>query len=130
MIGFFAILIGKFSDSNRPSGLPAVSATVEPTPSTPTARSIDSGSVGSRDASLSEPLTQYQIGQEFSVGYFTYRVNRVETKSRPNHGPVLAVDVTIRNNDDTGSVTPQLRLLDQDGKDYGGTVLELGNAFR
>ena len=125
VIGAIIFLISIFSDLNKPSGPRAISTTVEPSPKAPQARSPDPAYVGSGGTSVGEPLPQYPIGQEFSVGYFTYRVDKVESKSTPDHGPLLAVDVTVRNNDDTGTGTPQLRLLDEDGKDYGGTVLEL-----
>jgi TonB family protein len=68
---------------------------------------------------------RYAMGQEFSVGYFSYRVNKVEVKSDPSRGPVLAVDITVRNDDSSESMTPMLKLLDENGKDYGRAILEL-----
>jgi hypothetical protein len=68
---------------------------------------------------------RYAIGQEFSVGYFSYRVNKVEVIPDAARGPLLAVDVTVRNDDSSESMTPMLTLLDENGKKRGGAILVL-----
>jgi hypothetical protein len=85
----------------------------------------------------SEPQT-YQIGQEFSVGYWTYRVNGAYwtpllgvdpySMERAN-GEFVVVDVTARNDDTSSSMLPPFQLADAKGRTYdesSGATFEQG----
>src|SRR6185312_13217230 len=76
------------------------------------------------ESKVTAPLPVYQMGNPFSVGYFTYVVNRVTVQSDANRR-FLAVDVTIRNNDDSDTMTPEIELLDENGKLCGSTMLAI-----
>jgi len=120
-----AVLLGAVLD--RCSGKhPSESAPVVSTPAVPAQTPAEQAAQIEHEAARALANPRYAIGQEFSVGYFSYRVNRVEVKSDAVSSPILAIDVTIRNDDSSDTMTPMLSLLDEHGKKRGGTILELG----
>jgi hypothetical protein len=68
----------------------------------------------------------YAVAQEFSVGYWTYRCNRVAWTSTLGSGftsqkanaAFLVIDVTVRNNDKSASTLPPFYLMDAEGRKY------------
>ncbi len=69
----------------------------------------------------------YQLGQQFSVGYWTYDVHGaywtpvlgsdLYTMNQAN-GEFVVVDVTVRNNDTSSSTLPPFQLADDEGRTY------------
>jgi hypothetical protein len=104
---------------------PSESAPVVSTPAVPAQTPAEQAAQIEHEAASALANPHYAIGQEFSVGYFSYRVNRVEVKSDAASAPILAIDVTVRNDDSSESMTPMLKLLDENGKKRGGAILEL-----
>ena len=97
----------------------ADAGTVLEPPGTPTSETAATVSA------LARP--RFAMGQDFSVGHVSYVVNNVEVKSDPSLGPVLAVDVTVRDDGSGRGTAPVFRLLDESGGDCGGAMLELAS---
>jgi hypothetical protein len=79
-----------------------------------------------------DSLPEYSIGQEFSVGYFSYMVGKVEVTSDPSdptNAPVLAVFMNVRNDDTSDSISPPIKLIDESGQVVAGTMLETGHVL-
>src|ERR1019366_5963877 len=108
--------------SNKPSSEPA---TALPAPAVPAQTPAEQAAQTEKEAVSALAKPRYAIGQEFSVGYFSYQVNKVEVKSDATRGPLLAIDITVRNDDSSESMTPMLKLLDENGKERGGAILAL-----
>ncbi|HLX82351.1 MAG TPA: DUF4352 domain-containing protein [Terriglobales bacterium] len=69
----------------------------------------------------------YELGQEVTVGYWTYRCNKASWQPAIWSGyssletpdaTFLIVDISIRNNDRTASTLPPLKLIDAQGREY------------
>lgn len=70
--------------------------------------------------------TIHKIGEDFTVGYWSYRCNgatwqpaivSLDTLERPD-AEFLVVSLYIRNNDRTSSTFPPLKLIDPQGREY------------
>lgn len=126
------LLIGAVLDrcSTKHSEPPAIASTPAapvstPTPAAPELTPEQQATQAEREAREALDNPRYAIGQEFSVGYFSYVVNKVEVKPDESRGPLVAVDITIRNNDSSDTMTPSLSLLDEYGKKRAGAILAL-----
>lgn len=120
-----AVLIGAVLD--RCSSKHGSESAPVSTPAVPAQTPAELAAQAESEALKALKNPRYAIGQEFSVGYFSYVVNKVEVKPG-EYGPVLAVDISIRNNDSSETMTPMLSLLDEHGQKRGGTILELGQS--
>lgn len=68
----------------------------------------------------------HRIGEDFAVGYWSYRCNGATWQSMiPSLGTLetpdaafLVVDLYVRNNDRTASTLPPLKLVDAQGREY------------
>jgi ketosteroid isomerase-like protein len=73
------------------------------------------------------PQPRHAIGEDFSVGYWSYRCNRAiwqryivsgfETIEQPD-AEFLIVDLLVQNNDRTSSTLPPLKLVDAQGREF------------
>jgi hypothetical protein len=107
LLGYLANLLNKNSESGGGSN---------PTPTT----STPAGGVA-------PARPKYAIGQEFSVGYWTYRCNGANWQpfigsgfgsvERPD-AAFLVLDLTVRNDDRTSSTLPPLKLIDSQGREF------------
>jgi TonB family protein len=79
------------------------------------------------DSAPSGPLPQYSIGQQFTVGYFSYLVTDASVEQGP-HGNVLAVSVNLRNEDSGSSMIPMLELLNEGGDVAAHSIVEIGQS--
>jgi hypothetical protein len=149
-IGVFGLFLIAIAGLHKPEPAAVVSAPVlvggpltvgtvanppaVPTPAAealrPTLRETEKGAAEMRAAAnLAAP--SHRMGEEFSVGYFSYIVHRTEVTSDPSdpaHMPVLAVFVNVRNDDNSNSTTPEFRLLDATGHDIAGAILETNSS--
>jgi len=83
--------------------------------------------LSSSDALAGRPSVKLKIGQELSVGYWSYTVNSISwqriigspgyTVETPD-AEFLVVDLSIRNNDRTASTLPPFELIDEQGREY------------
>ena len=72
------------------------------------------------------PPTVYALGQEFSIGYWSYRCNRFGWTPVLGSGfsmdqanaAFLVVDITAQNSDHTSSTLPPFYLMDTEGRKY------------
>ncbi|MGA8605336.1 MAG: DUF4352 domain-containing protein [Candidatus Sulfotelmatobacter sp.] len=94
----------------------------KPSPAAPR----DSPSKQHEAASSAVTPTTHRIGEEFSVGYWSYRCNgatwrpmivSLGTTEAPD-AEFLVVGLYIRNNDRTASTLPRLKLVDAQGREY------------
>jgi len=78
----------------------------------------------------SEDLPVYQMNQQFSVGYWTYRVDSVNNQAwMPDLGQMKACDsgncvvinLTVQNDDTTSSTRPVVALVDAYGREFSET---------
>jgi hypothetical protein len=81
------------------------------------------------NATSSAPSLIRQVGEEFSVGYWTYRCNAAVWlpaigRETPD-ASFLVVDMTIRNNDHTASIMPPMKLIDGQGREYDESSAEI-----
>lgn len=68
----------------------------------------------------------YAIGQEFSVGYWSYVCHHAgwtsmigsDFSAENANAAFLVIDVTVQNNDTSSSTLPPLQLLDAQGREY------------
>jgi hypothetical protein len=133
---FFAViwLIGRLPEPNESQTSPAAATS---------AVSKDTGTAG---PGSTPPIPAKQpapapkvLGEEFSVGYWTYICQRAGwTLTWPPDGgyrvekpdaAFLAVDVTATNNDSTASVVPPFYLIDDQGRKYESKSLLYDNVF-
>jgi hypothetical protein len=90
-------------------------------------RHSDSPSPASSEATRDSSVPLHRIGEEFAVGYWTYRCNGArwqpfvlttfESLERPD-AEFLLVDLSIRNNDRSASTLPPAKLVDNLGREY------------
>jgi hypothetical protein len=107
LLGYLANLLNKSPESGGGSS---------PTPTTLTPAG---------DVAPAPP--KYAIGQQFSVGYWTYRCNGANWQpfigsgfgsvERPD-AAFLVLDLTVRNDDRTSSTLPPLKLVDPQGREF------------
>jgi len=107
LLGYLANLLNRNPESGGGSN---------PTPTT---------STPAGDLAPAQP--KYAIGQEFSVGYWTYRCNGANWQpfigsgfgslERPD-AAFLVLDLTVRNDDRTSSTLPPLKLIDPQGREF------------
>jgi hypothetical protein len=80
----------------------------------------------SSEAPAGQAPKTHRIGEDFSVGYWSYRCDGATWQSMiPSLGApeapdaaFLVVDLYIRNNDRTASTLPPLKLVDAQGREY------------
>ncbi len=85
------------------------------------------GEVATTPSPVPAPQPRHAIGEDFSVGYWSYRCNRAiwqpfivsgfETLERPD-AAFLIVDLVATNNDRTSSTLPPFKLVDAQGREY------------
>jgi len=73
------------------------------------------------------PTQAYKIGQQFSVGYWSYLIHRaywtpalgadLYSMERAN-AEFVVIDMTVRNDDTSASTLPQFQLKDAEGRTY------------
>ena len=77
--------------------------------------------------SVVQTLAHHQIGQTFSVGYWTYRCDAVRWSELLGDGSsnlgrpdasFAVIHLMMRNEDDDSSIIPPLRLVDSNGREY------------
>jgi len=83
--------------------------------------------------------SKYSVGQEFSVGYWSYRLNgaiwmpAIGSAGAPElpDAAFLVLDITVRNDDRSASTLPPFKLLDANGREYeeSSKAIFLDNAF-
>jgi Domain of unknown function (DUF4352) len=70
---------------------------------------------------------KHRTGEDFSVGYWSYRCNGSRWQQTIGSGfggaespdaTFLVVDLAVRNNDKTSSTLPPLKLVDAEGREY------------
>jgi hypothetical protein len=75
-------------------------------------------------------LVIHSVGESFTVGYWTYCVNSVDSQAwLPDMGQMKAcdsgncvvIDLTVRNDDTTSSTRPVVTLVDGAGRDFSET---------
>jgi TonB family protein len=74
------------------------------------------------------PPAPHSVGEEFSIGYWTYLCNAARIMPAiatgqfdlkvPDGGAFVVIDITVRNNDKSSSTLPQFHLLDGQGNKY------------
>jgi hypothetical protein len=89
------------------------------------------------DVTRSGPLL-HDIGEEVTVGYWTYRCNGVRwqdvifsdfsSMERPD-AAFLIIDLSARNNDRTASTLPPPKLIDADGREYDESSTFIPGSF-
>jgi hypothetical protein len=118
-------VLDRCSGKHSSESSPVVSNPAISTPAVPAQTPAEQAAQTEREAASALANPRYAMGQEFSVGYFSYRVNKVEVISDPYRGLLLAVDITVRNDDSSESMTPMLKLLDENGKERGSAIVAL-----
>jgi Domain of unknown function (DUF4352) len=91
-----------------------------------TAVNIEAVPVPPENNTVAPPPARHRIGEDFSVGYWSYRCNGARWQSMiPSLGTAeipdaefLVVDLYMRNNDRTASTAPPLKLVDAQGREY------------
>jgi hypothetical protein len=84
----------------------------------------------STDARKASDVPLFQMNQQFSVGYWTYRVNSVGNQpwlpdlgqlKACDSGNCVVVNLTVRNDDKTSSTRPVVELVDNSGREFSET---------
>jgi hypothetical protein len=83
-------------------------------------------SSGTATAPPAQKRVTHRIGEEFSIGYWSYRCNGAQWQSmiaglgraETPDAEFLVVDLYIRNNDRTASTLPLLKLIDEQGREF------------
>jgi TonB family protein len=73
-----------------------------------------------------ESVPKYRLGEDFSVGYWSYRVNGrrwrtvlgTDLGAETPDASFLVLDISARNDDKTPSTLPPFKLVDREGREY------------
>lgn len=101
---------------------------------TPTSTSNPATEVAAQPAEAPSPQPRHSIGENFSVGYWSYQCNGAAWRpflvsgyssiERPD-AEFLIVDLTVRNDDRTSSTLPPPKLVDAQGREFDESSKEI-----